>query len=201
MLWPRTSRPTRLGVPQRRLLQGKRDLSARELAARGYAHARAAVSSLHPSLIEGIGDFLPISTYTRDQIRARRAELRQALTELDQVSALLAGTDTGRTAAAVARHLVVLDDAWRTAPQSLQGLPPVELERAEEAYVLAGREIRASRQTLLGYAEETYQQEAGRRLTGLLGALAEAIGSAAAPVESRRNSVAGPCLSRDSMMG
>lgn len=155
----------------------QRDCSARELAARAFASARAAVSSLHPSLVEDVGDFLPISDYVLEQVVARRESLRHALFDLDQVSALLAGTPTGQTAAAVARHLAVLDDAWRIAPQSMQSLPPHIMDRAQEDYARAMRDIRSSRKALLGNAADTHQVEAGYPLTGLLGELADVIGS------------------------
>jgi hypothetical protein len=73
----------------------QRDLSARELAARAFARARAAVSSLHPSLVRNVADFIPLSDAAEEHIQKRRIEIREALAELDQVSALLAGTETG----------------------------------------------------------------------------------------------------------
>lgn len=154
----------------------QRDLSARELAARAFARARTAVWSLHAALVEDVGDFQPISDYVADQVAARRETLRQALFDLDQVSALLSGTPTGQKAATVARHLAVLDDAWRIAPQSMQSLPPHMLDSAQEDYARAMRDIRSSRKALLGHMADTGPTEAGDLHSGLLGELAKEIG-------------------------
>src|SRR4051794_2907939 len=69
----------------------QRDLSARELAARGFAKARAAVSSLHPSLVAKL-DAFPPSDRAQRTYDANAGALQDALFDLDQASALLAGS-------------------------------------------------------------------------------------------------------------
>jgi hypothetical protein len=70
---------------------------------------------------------------------------------------------------------VVLDDAWGTVRYVPSG-PSEVVDRALAAHALAMREVEHARKELLGYEEATLQLEAGTRLNGLLGALAEAIG-------------------------
>ncbi len=163
-----------------RLANSQRNQSARELAAKAFAAARSAVASLHPSLVQNL-DALPLSDATSKRYAVRSRQLEEALASLDQVAALLAARPTGRTAAAVARELVVFDDAWRNAIShgSLlhASIPPKEYDLHTQEWSSAAQQLRSSRETLLGYAALTYSEEAGTELAGLLGQLAESVGS------------------------
>ena len=156
-------------------------LSARELAARGFAAARGAVASLHPSLVDD-ADLIPISAEDQERVGARAAELASAISMLDQVAALLSAQETGQIAAAVAGQLVVFDDAFQSAVSNAKGIhlsmPPAFHDLVEQHWAQALPPLRAARQALLGYSAASASEEAGTPLGGLLQALADAIGRA-----------------------
>jgi hypothetical protein len=162
-----------------RIAKADRDEHARTLAASGFALARAAVASLHPSLVED-AEWQSPGVHAKTLLDAHLPQLREALAQLDQVSALLAGEEVGSTSAAVARHLVVLTNSWPEAvgAGSMVGasIPPHEHDQMVQRWSTALDEVRRSREALLGYAGSSLMDEAGTKLGGLLGSLAEAIG-------------------------
>jgi hypothetical protein len=163
-----------------KIARADRNQHARLLAASGFAKARAAVSSLHPNMLSE-ADVLPLPP-TVDRVHAvRSAELAEALGELDQVSALLSGSQVGSAAAAVARELVVFSDSWSvalvSASQLHASIPPSERDMADSSWSRALGEVRRSRAALLGYSGASTSEEAGTHLGGLLGGLATVIGS------------------------
>jgi len=153
-----------------RIAAGQRDLSARQLAAQAFARARAGVSSLHPSLVPDVVNVRTISAHTINHIETRTNDLQEAVYELDQVSALLAGSGLGFIAAAVARHLVVLCDGWGVVKSS------GGTTLAQTEYLKALNDIRDSRRALLGIDAQSRQDEAAMPLAGLLSELAETVG-------------------------